>query len=378
MDLINLKDFVAGFKNVSLGTEADSLELCDFFENKAMKGDTLTLTYLRRPDFFALLRAHSDCFYVFILRDDQGNIIGAGSIVVRLALHENEVIKVGYLGDLRFIKPRLSARVWREFYSSLLNKKHQLSELKDCRYFYTCILEDNKLAQKALETKSPLGYHLFERYQMVNVFSQLPWARFNKGLAIKMNPAEENILALVQSAPRPLGFSFRATHNEWEWRKLSWPGFNEFPHFGVYRGDELIGFTKLWSPRLVKKMRLDRLPRALNILFRILSPWIKLPKEGEEFQVTYMTLLTFKPGISEQERQDAMSLLLSHSLKWAKLQGYHALSFADFEAFSLKNSLSSYLCHKTPLKLYFVDPNRNPVGDFQTMKTPSGFEMSLV
>lgn len=378
MDLISLSQFCAGFKGVSLATSEDSAELCDFFETKAMKGETLTLTYLRRPDFFGLLKAHSQRFYVFILRSPSGEIIGAGSIVVRRARHIGQTIDVAYLGDLRVTKPKLSARIWRDFYLTLLNQRTHISELKDCRYFYTCILEDNQLAQKALETKSPLGYHLFERYQMVNVFYQKPWARMKSALTCVTHPPPADILSFLRNCPRPLGFDFEGSDHEWQWREHHWPGFSDYPSFGIYQAGELIAFSKLWSPSLVKKIRLDRLPKVLQFFFQLLSPVIKLPRQGEEFRVVYLSLLTFKEGIGDQDRQDAMSLLLSKGLKWSKGHGFHALSFADFESFSLKPSVAGYLTHKTPLKLYFVDPTRNPVSDFSKMPAPSGFEMSLV
>ncbi len=378
MDLISLRDFTSGFKGVSLARAEDSQELCDFFEMKPMKGESLILTYLRRPDFFGLLRAHSSRFFVLILRNPEGKLIGAGSIVIRSAYHEGALIDVAYLGDLRVINPRQSARAWRDFYLALLNNRQQIQELKDCRYFYTCILEDNKQAQKALETKSPLGYHLFERYQMVNVFYKKPWAKINTALTCVTHPSDKKILDFLRLNPRPLGFDFEGSKHQWQWRQLNWPGFESYPSFAIFQGEEMVAFTKLWSPRLVKKIRLDRVPVTLKILFKLLSPWIRLPQSGEEFQVVYMSLLTFKNGMAEQVRQEAMSLLLLHALDWSKKQGFHALSFADFEAFSLEPSLSGYLTHKTPLKLYFVDPARDPMTDFLQAGAPSGFEMSLV
>jgi hypothetical protein len=374
LDLITLADYCALFPGVSLASQEDSEALCEFFESKAMKADALVLTYVRRPDFFALLRAHSPHFYVFVLKDPSGVILGAGSLVLREALHLGQVIQVGYLGDLRLIKPRVSGRIWRDFYKGLLDRRAEIAEMKACRYLYTCILEDNHLAQKALETKSPLGYHLFERYEMVNVFAQMPLRKMPTSLRLE-ELTEAQLLGFFSRQTKALGYNFQDSR-EWDYRQKNWPGFDHFPALGVRKGEQVVAATKLWSPESMKKMRLDALPKKIAFLLNLFSLFLPLPRVGESFRVLYMTELTFSMEISEQERQEAMSLLLAQGLKLARLQGFHALSFAHFSSIPLNECLRFYISHKTPLKLYLVDSNQNPRGDFQNL-TP-GFEMSLV
>ena len=374
MDLITLADYCALFPGVSLAGPSDSTALCEFFESKAMKADALVLTYVRRPDFFALLRAHSSKFYVFVLKEKTGEILGAGSLVVREALHEGRVIEVGYLGDLRLIKPRVSGRIWRDFYKGLLDRRSEITELMNCRYLYTCILEDNQLAQKALETKTPLGYHLFERYEMVNVFAKIPFKKMPSPFACSA-VGESELLEFLSRQKKALGYNFQDSR-EWEYRKTNWPGFADYPSLGVNKEGRLIAATKLWSPQSVKRMRLDALPKKLGLVFNLLSRFLPLPRVGGDFRVLYMTELTWSMDISEQERQEAMSLLLSEGLKCAREKGFHALSFAHFKSMPLEESLRFYISHKTPLKLYLVDSKQDPRGDFKNL-TP-GFEMSLV
>lgn len=377
---MDLNSFVSTYKGVSIAQPSESAEICDFFENSAMKGSTIELTYLRGPDFFALLKAHSDRFFVFLLRDDKKEILGAGSVVIRKAMHREEVVDVGYLGDLRITKPRQSARIWREFYLSLLKNSKDIHELSSIKFFYTCILDDNKKAQKALETRSPLGYHLMDEYEMVNVFRQKPFQTFDQGLEIERNIDEKELVSFLQknASSNALGFPFNLDHHEWEWRKNNWPQFERLPRLGVYQKGRLIAFTKLWSPTQVKKIRLDSLPPLLGWGLKFLSFLTPLPQAGGELKVCYMTLLCFEKNLSDKERQEAMRLLISQSLVRAKRDGFHCLSFANFKSFSHTQSLSSYLNQQTPLRFYLVDPLSDPLKEFSATDYPPCFEMGLV
>lgn len=377
---MDLKSFVSTFKGVSIAQDEESGEICSFFENSSMKGSLLELTYLRSPDFFALLRAHSERHFVFLLKDDNNCILGAGSLVLRKAMHKGKVVDVGYLGDLRITKPRQSARIWREFYLSLLKNSKEIEELSCVQYFYTCILNDNIKAQRALETRSSLGYHLMDEYEMVNVFFQKPFQTYDQSLEIKINVDERELQSFLQKneSIKALGFSFNEDHREWDWRKENWPDFNRLPSLGVYQKGRLIAFTKLWSPTRIKKIRLDSLPPLLSFGLKLLSLLTPLPKAGGELKVCYMTLLCFEEGLSDKERREAMRLLVSQSLVKAKGEGFHCLSFASFKSFSHTHALGSYLRIQTPLRFYLVDPLSDPLKEFSATDYPPSFEMGLV
>ena len=68
--------------------------------------------------------------------------------------------------------------------------------------------------------------------------------------------------------------------------------------------------------------------------------------------------------------------MLKIGLAICRDRGYHCVSLAEYGPAPFKTALRPYFALKTDLELYFVDPARNPVGDFS--QVAPGFEMGLV
>ncbi|MFP5491731.1 MAG: hypothetical protein ACLGG0_09525, partial [Bacteriovoracia bacterium] len=144
-----------------------------FFHQAPMTGKGMQLLYWREPTFKAFLDCHSDRSFVFFVESPEGDIEGAGTIVIRPAMVNGKREMVGYLGDLRVDNIRRWGRYWRNFYFDLMKAAPHIEEFGGARFYYTAILHQNTKARKALG-ESKIGYHPYHQYQMVNVLKQ--WA----------------------------------------------------------------------------------------------------------------------------------------------------------------------------------------------------------
>lgn len=381
MDLINLSHFLKDYPEVSLAGDSDNEGLLEFFETTPMSGKSLELDYLRSPDFFVFIKNHSKDFFVFLLKDEKGEIQGSGTLVLRPAYVKGSAALVGYLGDLRFKKSRLVASVWRKFYHHLLNEMPRIEEFSQVKYLYTCILEDNKKALLALQGKKySFGYHLFHKYHMVNIFYRMAPAspsKFWYGTWGEVDKKDLWEFFKTSNLSRPLGFVFESTHNEILWRETYWSGFDSKQSIVIKKGKEIIAAAHYWSPSPIKKIRLKKIPWWTQMLLKLASRFVNLPTEGDELKVLYVCGLSLRPALGPEEMKDCVRLIINRGLEIKKALGFHCVSLAQFDCSDYSAALSPYIHDKTALNLFLVDPRRDPTNDFDLSITPA-FEMSLV
>gem|GEM_PF-3304513 len=373
---MDLRTFLANYPEVHLASAADDEALREFFHRVPMQGKGMQLQYLRWPTFAAFLDCHSSTHFVFFVRGKDQQIEGAGTLIIRPGMVHGKSESVGYLGDLRIDNVRRWGRYWRNFYLDLMQKAAQITDFKGTRYFLTAMLKQNMRAQKALG-ESAMGYHPFHSYKMVNVLrAWRPSRNHFKVTSWKELPAEV-LWSFHREANRhkPLGWVF-GHHHEGEWRLAHWPDFSLKD--GVALSDEhgIVASGAFWYPGSVKKIMVQRMPAGQKRVLNLLRPLVKLPREGEELRCLYLTMLDKRVGLSENDWQRTVRQMLKIGLGFARDRGFHCVSLAEFEGAPLKHALGPYFALKTDLELYFVDPTRNPVGDFST-ETP-GFEMGLV
>lgn len=374
---MDLKTFLASYPEVHLATAADDVDLREFFHRVPMKGKGMQLQYLRAPTFAAFLDCHSATHFVFFVRGKNGEIEGSGTIIIRPGMVHGKPANVGYLGDLRIDHVRRWGRYWRDFYLDLMQKAEFITDFAGARYFLTAMLKQNTRAQKALG-ESAMGYHPFHSYKMVNVLrAWLPVRDHFKMTSWNEVPTEV-LWSFHREANRqkPLGWMFEQQHHEGEWRLKHWPTFSLSD--GVALSDEhgIAVSGAFWYPGSVKKIMVQRMPTAQKRALALIRPFLKLPQEGEELRCLYLTMLDKRVGLSEKEWLLGVRQMLKIGLRLARERGFHCVSLAEYEEAPFKMALRPYFALKTDLELYFVDPARNPVGDFST-ESP-GFEMGLV
>ncbi|MBY0518087.1 MAG: hypothetical protein K2P81_14355 [Bacteriovoracaceae bacterium] len=374
---MDLAAFLSRYPDVKVAKPQDDERLQIFFNQSPMNAEEMQLQYLRVPTFHALLDCHSAEKVVFFVENESGVIEGSGTFVIRAAYIRGKATRVCYLGDMRVDNIKRWGRLWRSFYLDLMKEIALIDDFKESKYFYTAILKQNQRAKKALAL-SPIGYHLFHSYKMVNIFAS--WRpqtqRFMAKKWSEIESAELFQFHRLANKKKPFGFVFEEGFNEISWREKNWPSFHKDRGFALYDANGIILSCAFWSPSQVKKIIVKRYPKMMKRMISVLRVVLGLPLEGEELKCLYLTMLDKREGLSEKSYQLALQQLVKIGLSLAKKDGYHCVSLPEFSEHSYHSALSSYITLKTDLELYLVDPTRNPVSDFS--REIPGFEMCLV
>jgi hypothetical protein len=402
---LDLAQLTARFEGVRLATVADNRSILDFFNQKSMETESLSLRYERDPDFFAFLRMQSPRQLVFMGEGAHIPATGASggnagtwaiaTMTLRQGYIAGQATTVGYLGDLRVGFDRRLLLQWRKVYGELLKHSGELEETGHCRHFITAVIDGNSQAIQALvnRPKSPYLYRKLAPYRMVNLLGRLPSVRrapYPAGVTLR-SARPEDLPALrrfLDDLNRGRAFGFRfgdGSQGEWDelnWRLENWKGL-ELPHFQLALGSDgrVIACFAPWTPSPTKKIVVDRMPfsmRALTWSQRLATG--DGPREGSELKMKYLTALEVSRELDERDRLSVFRALLDHTYSSGCFRGAHLVAFTDFPQQSWLGALGGYLKQTTPMTLYQVlhreyenDPAILRIGEL-----PPGFEMALV
>ena len=147
---MRLAELVARYPNARLATQADNERILAFFERTPMRAAAFEVQYLRRPDFFKLLRYQSDRAFVLLTEDDAGGVRSVATASLRPGWVDGRPTTVGYLGDLRVAFDRVFSRAWRQLFADLVTRTHEIEELADCTHWFTTVIDGNRAARAAL------------------------------------------------------------------------------------------------------------------------------------------------------------------------------------------------------------------------------------
>src|ERR1700726_836119 len=154
---MRLADLVSSVPTARLAGAADNARILDFFERAPMRTTGFAVRYRRGPDFFRLPRYQGDRTFVIVSDDGDGGVRGVGTISLRPGWSDGLPTTVGYLGDLRVKFDRALLASWRQLFGEIIAKAGDIEELADCTQWFTCILDDNRLARQALAPPPPRG-----------------------------------------------------------------------------------------------------------------------------------------------------------------------------------------------------------------------------
>ena len=379
MKLSELLDIHEG---VTLASQKDNKDILDFFQAKQMKGEKFSLHYERSPDFFAFLGFFSPKSFVFISKDQKGNIEGVGTLCLREGYHLGKKTTIGYLGDLR-VKPGIKKSLkWRRFFSSLIEHAEKIEEFEKCQIFLTAIIDSNKLATNALVTgkRNSFHYHPICQYNMINLFLALPSFKI-KSSKLHCRFATSNDHEIIRdflkqkNQNRETGYYFcDDDHDELKRRLESWPNFDYSNFILIKKQEEIVGLTALWSPSPVKKIIIDKLPTFQKLFFHVQGVFKDAPKIGKELKVLYLTNLE----VHEKYQKEATQKLFHFIQKENIIKNYHCLSFCDYRNNDYAKFIKNFLKIKTPMRVYVVSKHH----DLDKLHLPPwfipGFEMALV
>jgi hypothetical protein len=380
---MELAELVGRYPNARVATPADNERILAFFERTPMRASAFEVQYLRRPDFFKLLRYQSDRVFVIVSEDAQGAIRSVATVSLRPGWVDGRPTTVGYLGDLRIAFDRVLSRAWRRLFADLVTQTRDIDELADCTQWFTTVIDGNHAARRALAsdhraeqpTLIPIG-----PFTMRNLIMRLPRVgRVSSAPAWQVRHASERDRADVtmffeeENQRLPLGFRGELARRLSCWDGLSMTDF-------VYAADDrgIIGCVAPWSPSAAKQTLVSGVPPALRLVgwgARVFpSPPLRVPEAGEPLRTPYLTHLTFASRLTPEIRARVFRSMLDRLFDRWRGADWHSVALCDFNAWNLGRALRGFVQMTVPITVYAVVPPRQSL----PVSGPPAFEMALV
>lgn len=157
---------------------SDNQSILEFYRGFPLKG-VLELKVDRRGDFFGPYAVESDRFRTYLLKDDQQQIQGMASFIVKDVLLEGEVKTVAFGRDLRISTNRRAIIEWADHFVPVLQ---ELTDTYGVQHFFSAL---NMTETSALNTfvrprnlkRALPRYFNYRRFNLVTVHGRFPWAR---------------------------------------------------------------------------------------------------------------------------------------------------------------------------------------------------------
>lgn len=363
---MKLNDILHPYKYFSLASKEDNQGILDFFKSMKMETKSYSLRYDRGNDYFQFAYDQSQNPFVFLMRNDEGQILGTAAIAVIPHIINGKRELTGYLGDLR-ISPLLNAKIrltWKKCYRDLIVHFKEIEEFKGIKYLYSAILDENQNAMRSLlKNNDDLIYEELTNYETYNFFLKKP------SFSSKLSTLERQFSISTTSSEELRAFydTFKSlpgmqddygkknsidSQDELDRRLSTWENFS-IDSFKVVRNKEqkIIAAFAPWIPQS-KKLVVESIDKKLAFIGALLPlfgvPAIKVKKD---LTVLYLTHLKFEIGISNKERQDVLDFITQHYLKSPK-RNFHLISFFTFPHWKYENQY--FLGEKTKGRFYQV------------------------
>lgn len=356
---MKLADVLAPYKHFGVASADENQEILSFFKSMVMETDSLGLRYERGEDFFAFLKEQCERAYIFTMKNDEGKIMGLGSMALIRHFVAGEEQLCAYLGDLR-ISPLLNAKIrlkWKKCYGDIISHFHELEEFKGVRYLYSAILDDNMHAMRSLlKNNDRIIYQPLTPYETVNIYGSYP-LKVNKHAPMSLTRASltKTRAFLANNAQIPgLQYFFRPTGPDELTRRLeTWQNFKAQDFITVLdKNNHIIATCAPWMCQ-TKKLVVTKISLFYRLLGKVIFPLMGIPalKVGGEIKTLYLTNLVFKANLTPEERTAALTLMIQQILKKSE-RDFHLISFFDFP----QNKLGSlpFFAQRTKATLYQV------------------------
>lgn len=366
------------FKLFRLLSRNDNEKIVRFFNQTPMQTTALRLRYERLPNFFTFLNFQSEKYFVVGADKDEKDIKLVASFSVREGYVNQKKSRVAYLGDLRAKGGISFSRKWQNAYGVLMQNSHLLEDA-GFDYAITAIMGGNKKAIKALvkNPKSNFFYYKLCDYYMVNLI--MPYKRIANIGKINIFRAtisdKEDVLNFLEDQYKNKLFGYT---KDFILRAFeTWPDF-EISNFIIVKDrSTIIGVTATWNPSPAKKIVVESLPKKLKILNKIISPFTKTSKVGEELKVQYLNFLNIKES-SAFSKHKVLSFIIEYLRQEGAFKEFDIVSFGDFGPNYYYKNIKNIVKEITPLELYQVVHESDQSKLLNQYNQSLSFEISLV
>jgi hypothetical protein len=394
--MMRLADLVARYPNARLATPADNARILDFFERSPMHASAFDVQYLRRPDFFKLLRFQSDRAFAFLTEDARGAVRGIGTVSLRPGWMDGRPTTIGYLGDLRVAFDRNLIRAWRSLFVELLAHAPEIEEFADCTHWFTTVIDGNRAALAALLNEHgarPAGRRSRRSIQpalvpigpftMRNLIMRLPMVGRVRPTHFQVCDAREAdrgmLTTFFEEENRRLALGFRG---ELARRLSCWDGLSIDDFVYATDGRDVVACVAPWSPSSAKQTVVSRLPRALRLVGRgaraLPGSPLRVPEPGEPLRTPYLTHLTFASSLPPDARARVFRRMLDRLFDRWQGADWHCVALCDFDAWNLGRALRGFIQQTVPITVYAVVPAERSREAGRLVNGPPAFEMAMV
>lgn len=347
----------------------DNQQILEFYKGFPIKG-VLELKIDRRGDFFAPYAAESDRFRTYLLKNDEEQIQGMASFIIKDVMIEKKVTTVAYGRDLRISNNRRAIIEWGDHFVPSLQ---DLVDTYGVEHFFTSLNMTETQALNAfvrprnLKRLLPRYYH-YRKFNLVTVHGRFPWAK---------NPLPHLHIRYGNSSNADALIYYLTQKNHQRNLATYWDSYSFFKQLQRWRGlkledfliafdsqNNIVGCCAPWSADGIQEMiPLDYSLKAHNfrqfLKFGKLLGWTRpLTKPSyrlqleEHLQFQYLTHLF-------ADNEDIFETIL-----WAAFERARSKDFLVYcqmrEDLIYKRPLS-WVCGRIPHALYsMVPPERNP------------------
>jgi hypothetical protein len=361
----------------------DEKKIFGLYEAMPMDTGGFRLVYDRSPEFSRLLGYQSSNHRTYAGFKGE-KLCAFGSLSWGPRFVGGKMRTVAYLGDLRAVFDRETARGWRGFYGDLVERVLTEPEFGPSAHLFTAILKENAAALRSLVSRrkgNGFEYRLLKEITMVNVLFRKPWQarRFPRAWKLERGISEAELRAFLSSCEKRklFGYAFDAApDDELARRRAVWPGCDP-ARFLVVRDQrgELLACTLPFAPSEAKRMRITRAALPARLAFLGLGMLgAGTPKVGESLKTLYLSHLCFAEGLGMEARASAVSAFLDELYDRGMNRGYQLVSLCDQH--KIRSGLDRFFTLKTDVQLFEVGrPGFEPAS---VPEEGIGFEMALV
>lgn len=283
-----------------LATEKDDAELRGLARGLAMEGP-MRIAFAKEPNFFAAERVGSVSLDVIACREQESRrIVGFGTRSVRRVFINGIPRFIGYLASLRGI-PEVRGRTLLARAYKTLRQFHESD--KRVPFYFTTILDDNKLATRVL-TSGRAGLPTYKEVGLVHTYMVSARSRVRmpeSSLIVRRGSFEmlEKIVLFLNQYNAQYQFAPAFEISDFLENNF-FPGFRPEDFLLVFCGNELLGVAGIWNQRAVKQVLVAGYDKRLKKLrpFYNLGAWLRrvpsLPKSGDEVRVCYGAFVAIK------------------------------------------------------------------------------------
>lgn len=347
------------------------------FSKQPVRLSGLELLYDRTPDFFSLLKARGNASAVIAATlGASDDLWGLGAMSIRDGYFDHERARVAYLGDLRMLLSRNTARVWRLLYSQLL--KDVAKEL-GVRGFLTAIVGDNKMALRSLVSRrnSEFVYEPLGRLRLLGIIGR--WALLSNG----RRKLDHHRILIGTAADDEFSRFYG------ERSPVMRHGWCETPATGLAvvvknrRGETKIA-ARLVSPDGMKRMKIQEIDWKTRAIFQSLRiTGVRPPTAGSSISTTYLSWVCFGATMTPVEKRHALIEMIDVCLEYEPIRELGIMNtmllVPDTIGLSMRE-LGGRFHYSTPVELFEVRPDATVASpDLRTQVLQDvGFEMSLI